>query len=218
MTGSINPELPSGGEPRGTADGKIKGSLITLRDALNGLLNSENKVTKASAESGLYSKIIPAEQVITTTTFKKMSENGAGGTADEIPGIVMAENGLLLIGFSGAVKSSSSSEGRVGLFLGANQTKVQNTSGSLSNVEVTTFNTAFHRVVSSPSLGLSSAEGATFTSDETTGQVLGYSTAGAGGLVAIFVAAGTYTVSVKFKAAAGSVTAKERKLWVVLPG
>lgn len=48
MTGSINPELPGAGEDREVSDSRVKGSLITLRDAQNALLNSENKVPRAA--------------------------------------------------------------------------------------------------------------------------------------------------------------------------
>jgi hypothetical protein len=39
-------------------------------------------------------------------------------------------------------------------------------------------------------------------------------TGDAGGVVSMFAAAGTYTISVQFKALSGSVTASNRKLWV----
>lgn len=42
--GNINLELPEAGEPRGTSDTRIRGSLIKLREYLNELLNAENKV------------------------------------------------------------------------------------------------------------------------------------------------------------------------------
>lgn len=78
--------------------------------------------------------------------------------------------------------------------------------------------------------GLSSplfSVGTAYTGDVATGQVLGAladsakpagdqfgDAAGAGGTCLIFAAAGVYTVSVQFKPASGSVTAKNRKLWV----
>jgi hypothetical protein len=37
---------------------------------------------------------------------------------------------------------------------------------------------------------------------------------GPGGVCYVFAAAGTYDVSVQFKASSGSITAKSRKLWV----
>lgn len=48
MTGSISPNLPSKGEPLGTADKRVRESLVTIRDGLNALLNSENKIPGSS--------------------------------------------------------------------------------------------------------------------------------------------------------------------------
>jgi hypothetical protein len=50
----------------------------------------------------------------------------------------------------------------------------------------------------------------------TTGEILGSPLEA--GMAVVFGAAGTYTVGVKFKATSGSVTAKERKLWVATVG
>jgi hypothetical protein len=57
--------------------------------------------------------------------------------------------------------------------------------------------------------------GGAYTGDVTTGQLLGRNLAATlMGLAVVFAAAGTYDVSIQFKSASGSVTAKERKLWV----
>ncbi len=61
MTGSINPTLPSKGEDRGTADAFVKGSLVTLRNGLNAILNSENKVITAD---GAYRALLTSTAIL----------------------------------------------------------------------------------------------------------------------------------------------------------
>lgn len=51
MTGTFNPNLPQSGDPLAVSDSKTKSSLVTLRDALNGLLTSENKIQDSSLAS-----------------------------------------------------------------------------------------------------------------------------------------------------------------------
>lgn len=104
--------------------------------------------------------------------------------------------------------------------------------------------TGVDRPLASFPFGLIGSQGAAYAGDATTGQVCGvapfYSAgyygalyelgsqqfdasssagaaptgAGAGGPCVLFAAAGTYTISVQFKSSSGSVTAKNRKLWV----
>ena len=60
--------------------------------------------------------------------------------------------------------------------------------------------------------------GVAYASDVTTGQIVNVGGSASGGVVTVFAAAGTYDVSVQFLAVAGSVTVKERKLWVWVQG
>jgi hypothetical protein len=63
--------------------------------------------------------------------------------------------------------------------------------------------------------------GAASTSYVATGQALGGGGAantGVGGVCHVFAAAGTYSVNVQFRSTSGTITAKERKLWVYTLG
>ena len=51
MTGTIAFENPESGEANATADQKVRAGLIKLKEELNGLLNSSNKVEDAALES-----------------------------------------------------------------------------------------------------------------------------------------------------------------------
>jgi hypothetical protein len=208
MTGTINPTLPVAGEPNSTADPKILGSLKTLRDEINALLNSENEIpTSALAESKVtwYTPtVIATEENRTNTAF------GTLVTPDEITGVVMPTSGLIIVGYSALVKSSVASAGNYAIFLNSNQLRTP-----YGVQENQTVETSFIYV--SSFYGGLTGNSTTSPSIVTTGQVVGAPNV-AGGLCTVFAASGTYNVSIRFKATSGSVVAKERKLWVYTLG
>jgi hypothetical protein len=160
--------------------------------------------------------------------------------ADQVAGIVLPTNGLIAVRYQAIWQESVAGAARAAIFLNGNQLQIQGTqsaSGPLTSAAATNsgFNTINVPLFSCPQ-GLTSMLSATnYASDVTTGQAIGmgYTTATTGGGLEmggtveatpahwppggtcyIFAAAGTYTVSVKFKSASGSVTASGRKLWV----
>jgi hypothetical protein len=226
MTGSVAPTLPTKGDTRPTSDARTRGSLVTLRDALNELLDSENKilssalgkevVTAAKLAKGLGAiqwytpKVIPTEESRSNVAFGTLT------TADEIKEVVVAENALVVVGYSALVKSSVSAAGKMALFLGANQLKQIGTT-TPEVQEATTVSTALGNCsTGARGLGYTGVG----TSYVTTGMVLGNGTEGNQGGFTIVqrLAAGTYNISVQYKATSGSVTAKERDLWVMTVG
>lgn len=145
-------------------------------------------------------------------------ENVAFGTlttADEVKSVVLPENGLMVIGYMAIVKSSVSEAGAAAIFLGATQLKaVGSTTPVVQEVKTTGTSTT---IVSSSPIGLvNSGNGSSYV---TTGMsVSSINIATGGGLCFVFAAAGTYNVSVQYKATSGKVFAKERKLWVGVIG
>lgn len=167
-------------------------------------------------------------KVIATEQTRESTEFGFLATEDKIANVVLPENGLILVGYQAAWKTSSTeaTKGRAAIFLGSNQVKIA-TSGTNAPAaqEAVTGNSAsnkFSPLVSSMTKGLYSPyESGEYSGDVTTGQVLGGSlsgSSGAGGPAVLFAAAGTYTVGIKYKATSGSVTVKERKLFVATLG
>lgn len=230
MTGTISPNLPEGGEPRGTADGKVKSSLITLRNAINATLNSSNKLEGAEIAEGT----VPATAlagaarlgtwytptVIATEETRENTSYGKLGTADEVANVVLPTNGLILVGYQAMIKASAAA-GKAAIFVGTNQLKIANT-GANAAPEVQNAATAeFGKwwPLSSSSKGLVTTKGTEYTGDVTTGQILGTGgSEGATGFCTIFAAAGTYAVSVQFSSSSGNVKVKNRKLWVATLG
>lgn len=234
---------PGAGEKRTTGDKKAREHM----EAVNNLLNASNKIPGTSLDAAaeilnaqLKGEITNAKLAGSITT-EKLSQaklvwytpkiigteesrtNVAFGTlttADEITNVVLPENGLIVIGYKANFKSSVSGAGRAAIFLGANQLKASNTAGSGAPVvvEIATESTIFRLLTSSTGTGLVSASPE--TTDVTTGMLLGGGMPSntSNGLAFVYAAAGTYAVSIQFKASSGSITAKERKLWVATLG
>ncbi len=145
-------------------------------------------------------------------------------TPDRVSSVVLPADGLICVAFQGMWKESVNGAARAAIFVGANQLKSYEDNAAAPTVrEVGCYGGAdSYAPLASYSMGLlPDATGATaYTGDVTTGQLVGYggslggSTVSFGGPCYIFAAAGTYDVSVQFKASSGSVTAKNRKLWV----
>lgn len=203
-----------------TADPRIK----TAVETLNGLLGASNKIAAAGVENETITNTQLAAaakpfdwytpKVIATEQTRENVAFGTLTTADEIASVVLPENGLIVVGYTAIVKSSVAGAGKVAIFVGANQLKV---AGSTVPVvqEGSTVSTGFTTLFTCPKGIVESGGGTSFV---TTGQALAESSSTVGGLCYIFAAAGTYAMSVQYKATSGSVTAKERKLWVGVMG
>lgn len=134
-------------------------------------------------------------------------------TADLIKEVVVGEKGLVRIGYSARFKSSVSGAGKAAIFLSANQLRSYTTESKPQ--QCATSGTAFRQLTTAPAGLLTSTAGTATGADVTTGQAI---CAGLeGGMVALWVAAGTYEVSIRFLTSEGTISAKERRLWVETP-
>lgn len=198
-----------------------------IAEVVNGGLSNENiasgaAIARSKLEGGAqgvagtwYAPVInAAEQSANSPAFTNLS------TPDEISGVVLPTNGLIVVGYSANIKSSVSSAGAAAIFIGSNQVKIDAGGAAPAAQFVSTSGTTFHHI-STNSYGLALVGSEVWTGDVTTGQILGAANSGValgGGPIHVFAAAGTYTVSVKYGASSGTVTAKERKLWVWVLG
>lgn len=168
---------------------------------------------------------------ITTSESRTNVAYGTLTTPDQVTGIVLPTDGLIAIAYQATWQESVNGAARAGLFLGANQLRVAQVgvaagptlveaplAGGSTAVDAPLFTNS-----SGASVGLSSWATATgaYTGDVTTGQIVGgvgSTSQPGGGPIYVFAAAGTYTISVQFKATSGSVTVKNRHLWVWVCG
>jgi hypothetical protein len=174
--------------------------------------------------------IIATEETFTQTTL------GYATTPDRVQNVELPTDGLIFVLFQATWKSSATYAGTAELFLDSDAVLAADgkTAGVPQEVAATTGSVAdsYQPLYSTP-LGLRSfgiTPSSPYSGDVTTGQFVGgmvwapsTSSASAlhqekryegGGIGAIFAAAGTYDVGVKFAASSGSVTVKNRKLWV----
>jgi len=230
-------EVPAIGEAVTASDPKIKKAI----EALNTITGTENKVKGAGIEAGtiegaqIKNETIKREdlaaeskpftwytpKVIATEQTRESASFGTLATADEIKEVVLPENGLILVGYQAVGKSSVAEAGKAAIFLGANQLKAYKTGAANPEIQEDTITgsgeTTFRAIFTSQ-VGLQSSIAAASGAPVTTGQILGAQSGNASGVCVIFAAAATYNISIQFKATSGSVTAKERKLWVATLG
>jgi hypothetical protein len=161
------------------------------------------------------------KSIITTEETRTNTAYGLLTTPDRVSGIVLPEDGLIAVGYKAQWKSSVQGAGAAAIFVGSTQLGVPGNAPGVST-EITTqhsFADLYGHLFSTAGWGLEAFPAT--ADDPTTPTLLGGRTEQgldnsfkAGGVAYIFAAAGTYDVSVQFKASSGSVTAKNRKLWV----
>jgi len=197
----------------------------------------------ASAASFTYLDRRPKSAGFTSIAAVESRTNTAYGTLttpDQVNQLVVPANALVEVFYQATWQEAVAQAGRAAIFIGANQLKVATESGNTAVTQAATTgsggSSSQDKALGSCSIGLVSSGGDYSTGDVNTGQVVGFATqaattaiefAGAfsratpaaavamAGPCSIFgLPAGTYDISVQFKASSGSVTAKNRKLWV----
>jgi hypothetical protein len=160
--------------------------------------------------------IIATEESRTNTAYGTLT------TPDQVT-VELPTDGLLAVAYSAMFKSSVAGAARAAIFLNSNQLQIATDQDDPYPQNAFTNPTAADRYgpLASSGGGLVSppAQGAAYIGGVATGQVVGIDVTGsastyAAGPCYIFANAGSYVVSVQFKASSGSVTVKERKLWV----
>jgi hypothetical protein len=139
---------------------------------------------------------------------------------DQVAGIVLPTNGLIRVAYQATWQESVTGAAKAAIFIGANQLKINASGGAAPVVQEVGIGTPSptDNPLSTYRVGLVSGGSAVASgANVTTGQVVG-GPGLEGGECLIFAAAGTYTISVQFKAAAGTVTVKDRRLWVEAKG
>jgi hypothetical protein len=204
-------------------EGKIK----------NGAVGTSKLATSAKPVSWYAPKIISTEETKTSESFTALT------TADEIQNIVVPAGGFMLVGYKAIWKSGTKGVGRgaAAIFLGENQLRVPDPAGGEGKQAArssTLTENQWGSLTSCP-LGLVGSQTVTpgALAWPTTGAVVGMpqsaeaelgggmlASGAYGGLCQVFAAAGTYNLSVRFKAGGGGapLTVKERQLWVVVFG
>lgn len=220
--GLLNLTLPSIGQPNSTEDVDVVNAFSAIQTLVNGNLDATNLTAATQQQLGLTSAGRGATNIATSESRSNVAY-GTLPTPDQVSNVVLPTNGLLIIGYQ-ATWQQSTGVATAAVFIGANQLKVLGTGNGAPTVQEATFSgagTGTDLALGTTPYGLARGTAA-YSGDVTTGQVLGVGansavapTDNVPGPVWVWAAAGTYTISVQFKASAGSVTAKNRRLWVL---
>jgi len=217
---------------------QLNSNLEAIRTVLNGGVDGVNLSAAVQAAAGLNgASTRRGKSIVATEESRTNTEHGLLTTPDRVAGIVLPTDGLIIVGYQAAWKESVNSAARAAIFLKNsvgtdNQLKVyanpENTEeawtgGGAGDIYrfLSTWHAGLFGHTGTPAGGVTTglALGAAFPGGGNVAYGLAGGTSsvaapGAGGFCAIVANPGTYDVSVQYKAASGSVTAKDRKLWV----
>lgn len=165
------------------------------------------------------------KSIIATTEARTNVAFGLMPTPDQVNELVVPTDAVICVLAQMTWQESVAGAASAALLIGANQLSTVGVTGgspiTATGVGVTSGQPAnIDEALSTWPGGLrgqTSRSGGAYTGDVTTGQAIGLQAGATGvmsGICFLFVAAGTYDVGVQFKATSGSVTAKNRKLWV----
>ena len=202
-TGEIEAAYPN-------ASGYMKLADIYITNATTKLETGKNIVdTRLFANTARVS--IATEQAVTTTSFLSME-------TPDMAEVTVPEGGLVVMGYQALVKESVTGAGRAAIFIGSNQIQTSS-ADNRSLAQETSFGSGTHTAEQFMPLatwpqGLNSQNNAyELTTFPSTGYAIGAPSGG--GLCSIMItSAGTYRIGVQFKSSSGSVTVKQRHLWV----
>jgi hypothetical protein len=234
--GLINPTRSNTGLQEGVGEVTEANALTTVINELNGNLDNSNLKSTAAITSEKFADAdklglsvtgavrrgavsIPAAEATAATNYSPTNL----ATPDRVQNVVMPTNGLIAIWYQAIWQNTVATNARAAIFIGANQLKgaigtgapvVQDRAGPTETNDDAPLFTI--------SNGLGIVPGVGATTEVTTGQIVGEDpgvTSALGGPVYVFAAAGTYDISIQFKnQAAGSLTVKNRHLWVMSIG
>lgn len=208
--GTISYTIPTAGSTLNSiADPEIATALQTLLTWANGNVDAVNlsaalaqaASVNQSGQTVKGSSNISTSQSTSSTTYTTLA------TPDQVQSVVLPTNGLIQVCYQAIWSSSASAAGGASIFLNSNQLQLIGATGPVA-LATSTSGTGQNFLASHPTNGLVNVGITSYSGDATTGQVAGE------GMLSIFAAAGTYTISVQFKASSGNVTVANRRLWV----
>ena len=167
--------------------------------------------------------------IISATEGRSNTAYGLMATPDRVTGIVLPTPGLLHVTYMAYWNETVDGAARAAIFIGANQLRTSqvNTAGTAVQETLCAGAASITQPLSTFAGGLNGYGGTALatghTAPATTGHVVTVQNSGAtdasasnfgGGTAVIFCDAGTYDVSVQFKASSGTVNALNRRLYV----
>jgi hypothetical protein len=153
--------------------------------------------------------IVATEQSTSSTSYTMLT------TPDRVQNVVLPTDGLIVVKFSALAKASASN-GAAAIFVASSQLQVAQGAAAPANQEASPIGDAgtnYEWIYTTPNSAIAGHGGLARLPGGLGGASRGTPIA-PGGSIEIEMPAGTYDVSVRFKVSSGSLTVKERKLWV----
>lgn len=200
----------------------VMGNYNAIVAQVNGLLDGTNLAPAFQAFLGTNdgTNVRTGSSIIATSEVRTNVAYGVLTTPDQISNIVLPNGGIIEVFYQATWQESVLSAGAAAIFLGSNQAQVATALAPVAaNAVIGGAAPARDVPLSTNATGLSGQQaGASgYTGDVATGQFLAAGNSGGipvGGPAYVFAGAGTYTVSIQFKSTSGSVTVKNRRLYV----
>ena len=200
--------------PENIAD--VTDCLDKIRTSVNSI-DAEQVSTTLAQKLGIDngSNVGRGKCLIATSESRSSTSYGTLTTPDQVT-VALPADGLLFVAYHATWQSSVLNAGAAAVFVGSNQAKRASSGvGAVPTVIETAVGSdaATDCVLGTSATGLVSqttTSGTPYGGDVSTGQTIGVST----GVLPLFASAGLYNISVQFKASSGSVTVKNRRLWV----
>lgn len=203
-------------------------SSITTVKLADGAITAPKVVLSVEQQLGLndgVAQVGRGKSIIATPESRTNAAYGLLTTPDRVSNVVLPTDGLIIVLCHMTWQNTVASDGEAAIFLGSNQvvmTLSNANAGPGNSLATGPVNTGVNRPLVSTGGGLSClgpSVASNYLGPATTGEIVGTHDAttnnyGGSGPCYIFAAAGTYDVSVQFKATTGTVTVKNRKLWV----
>jgi hypothetical protein len=205
---------------------------IDAANITNNVITADKLTTTVAQQLGLNNaaNIGRGVSVIATNESRSNVAYGTLTTPDQVANVVLPTNGLIKIRFQATWLESVALAARAAIFIGPTQLKRVAAVGAAPAVQEVNTQSAgtvgTGMAIGSGSGGLySMAVNVAYPGDVTTGQVVGVPGGNDSlgipvgwGPCEAWAAAGTYTISIQWKASSGSVSALNRKLWVTTEG
>jgi hypothetical protein len=206
-------------QPGAIADAnQVDARFKALYDALNGTNPGALDLVTLSTALKQALSVGPsarAKSVIASSESRSGSSYGLMPTPDRVQNVVLPTDGLIFVAYQATWSETNLGAGKAAIFIGPTQLHIAaGQNNPVQQAVIPSGGPSVFASLATTTQGLLSlgAGGSDYVGDVTTGQVLG-GNQGAGS-IAVFAAAGTYDVSVQFSANTGSVSVKNRKLWV----
>jgi len=228
----ISPSIPVVGQSNATEEPKIVTALTQLVAAVNDVDSAQitdGVIQDVDLQSALLDKlgvsagvtVRRGKSIIAASESTSATSYAIGNltTPDRVSGIVLPTDGLICVAYQALWQNTVIGNGKAAIFIGGNQLKEAANAGGAPTVQEVAGNNGQANIdvtLASCAAGLESTSQTLAMTDVTTGQIQGVGQLGQlCGPTYIFASAGTYDVSVQFKnSAAGTLTVKNRKLWV----